>query len=442
MTILETIKKHAGKYIGITSISSLISLGMTKYYTAVLDPVDFGVLSLYIIMFQYIGVFVSCDVYSGVVRLYFEFKDKKEEYISTIFCFITIMSILIFCTSLIFMPFISSYISYGSERVYFATVMAGIFSVYSSLLIKILYIEEKSTDVFKYAFFQVITNHFSSVVFMSLFKFSIMGRMLGQGLAYLLTFIVLLLEFRRKKFLKLKIFLNKTMLFSTLKLSIPTMVTSIQGILFVYLDRVFIKNYLGDASVGIYALGFMLGQSMSMIYEAITQAILPKIYKDMTIDYEKSLKELEIFSYKYYFLLLIMSIVISGLSSFIVKIFANDSYIEAASVMPFIILGFTVAGFYKIPAIVLGFNKVVRIYPFVSFLSFIVNILLNWTLIPIYGIFGAALSSFVAFFVYSLSLFLFCMKFMSKKFNYLSIILLLLIFCLTCTGAFFGKNFS
>jgi O-antigen/teichoic acid export membrane protein len=162
----------------------------------------------------------------------------------------------------------------------------------------------------------------------------------------------------------------------------------------------------------------MLGQGLSMVYEAISQAILPKVYNDMNKNYEKAIDELEHFSYRYYIGLAIITIIISLLSPIIVSLFSNDNYSEASSVMPFVMAGFMMGGFYKIPSLVLGYHKVVWFYPFLSFFSFGTNALLNWWLIPIYGIVGAGFASFVGLFLYSVVLQILSFKYMSKKYNY------------------------
>jgi O-antigen/teichoic acid export membrane protein len=153
-----------------------------------------------------------------------------------------------------------------------------------------------------------------------------------------------------------------------------------------------------------------------MVYEAISQAILPKVYNDMNENYDKAQRELEHFSYRYYLGLVIITVVISALSPLIVSLFSNESYSEASSVMPFVMAGFMMGGFYKIPSLILGYHKVVWFYPFLSAFSFGANALLNWLLIPIYGIVGAGFASFVGLFLYSIILQILSFRYMSKRY--------------------------
>ena len=417
--MLKVIFKHAPKYLTGSIIGAGTTLLMTKYYTTVFTPAQFGILSLYLVMLKYITTLVSLNMDSSATRFYFDYKEsRRDEYLSTIFWFITSLAIIVLYIGLVFMDVISNWISPNSYKIYFITLLVGVASVYVSFLIRILYNEQKSTSVLKHSIFQTFINHLSSFLFISYFNLGILGRISGQGLGYFLNVFTLLKEFSSQNLFRLKLTFNKAMASETFMLALPSIIASFQTVMFIYLDRIFIKHYIGDSAVGVYTLGYMLGQGLSMVYEAISQAILPKVYNDMNKNYEKAKNELEHFSYKYYIGLVIITVIISALSPIIVSVFSNDSYSEASSVMPFVMAGFMMGGFYKIPSLVLGYHKVVWFYPFLSFFSFGINALLNWWLIPIYGIVGAGFASFVGLFLYSMVLQILSFRYMSRKYNY------------------------
>jgi O-antigen/teichoic acid export membrane protein len=415
--MFNIILKHAPKYITGSVIASGTTLMMTKYYTTVFTPANFGILALYLIMLKYITTLVSLNMDSSATRFYFDYREnRRDEYLSTIFWFITALALSVLILGLAFMDFISNWIAPNSQKIYIVTLLAGIGAVYVSFLIRILYNEQKSTSVLKHTIFQTFINHASSVLFISYFNLGIFGRMSGQGLGYFLNVFTLLREFSTQNLFKLRLTFNRVMASETFMLALPSIIASFQTVLFVYLDRIFIKHYMGDSAVGVYTLGYMLGQGLSMVYEAISQAILPKVYNDMNENYDKAQRELEHFSYRYYLGLVIITVVISALSPLIVSLFSNESYGEASSVMPFVMAGFMMGGVYKIPSLVLGYHKVVWFYPFLSAFSFGANALLNWLLIPIYGIVGAGFASFVGLFLYSIILQILSFRYMSKRY--------------------------
>jgi O-antigen/teichoic acid export membrane protein len=438
MSIFKTIKLHALKYLTGSVIASGTALLMMKYYTFVFTPAEFGILAMYLILFKYITSLVSLNLDSGSTRFYFDYREtRRDEYLSTMFWFITGIAIVVLILGLIFMNQISNWISPNSEIIYLVTLFTGVGAVYVSYLTRILYNEQKSTSVLKHTVFQTFINHASSVLFISVFHTGIFGRMSGQGLGYILNIFTLIREFSKENLFKIKLTFNKAMAKETFMLALPSMISMLLGVVFIYADRFFLKHYLGDSAVGIYTLGYMLGQGLSMVYEAISQAILPKVYRDMNTDYEKAKDELEHFSYRYYIGLVIITILISTLSPIIVSVFSNDNYSEAASVMPFIMAGFMMGGFYKIPSLVLGFHKVVWFYPFLAIFAFGTNALLNWWLIPIYGMVGSAFASFIGLFIYSFVMQAVSFKFFARQYAIINILIYTII-CITSIIIFKG----
>ena len=439
-SFFSNIIQHGSKYFGASMIMGGTSLLMTKYYTTVFSPAQFGILALYLVMLKYITTLVSLNMDGSATRFYFDYREtRRDEYLSTIFWFITTLAIIVFILGIVFMDFISNWISPNSHTLYLITLLGGIGSVYVSFLIRILYNEQKSSSILKHSIFQTFINHFSSFIFISYFHLGILGRMSGQGLGYFLNVFTLLKEFSKENLFKLKLTFNRAMASETFMLALPSIIASFQTVVFVYLDRIFIKHYIGDSAVGIYTLGYMLGQGLSMVYEAISQAILPKVYSDMNENYEKARDELEHFSYRYYIGLVILTVIISALSPVIVSLFSNENYSEASNVMPFVMAGFMMGGFYKIPSLVLGFHKVVWFYPFLSAFSFGTNALLNWWLIPLYGIVGSAYASFIGLFLYSVVLQILSFKYMEKKYIMFTSIGYILIFIFTFLVFFLGE---
>lgn len=417
-SFFKIIFAHGSRYLTASVFASFCSLLMTKYYTQVFSPTEFGILSMYLIMFKYVSTLVSLNLDSSSVRIYFDYKDsQRDEYLSTIFWFITLLAFGVFVVGLFFIQPISNWIAPNTQFIYFITLFSGIFMVYVNFLMNILYNEHKSKLVLKYSILQTVINHLSSAVLISVFKLGLLGRIGGQGLSYGVNSYALIRTFQKEGLFKIKLTFNRLMAKETFLLALPGMMTVLLSVAFIYLDRFFIKHYIGDSAVGIYTLGYTLGQGLSLVYEAVSQAIFPKVYNEMNINYDKARKELESFAYRYYISLIVITILIILLSPVIVSIFSNESYAEAAIVMPLVMVGFMMGGFYKIPALILGFHKIVWFYPFLSIVSFGTNALLNWYFIPVYGITGAAFASFVGLFLYSCVVFVMSWRFFSTGFN-------------------------
>jgi len=82
MTIIDTIVKHAPKYLTASVVASGTTLLMTKYYTAVFNPAQFGILALYLVMLKYITTLVSLNMDSSATRLDFILTIEKQKEMS------------------------------------------------------------------------------------------------------------------------------------------------------------------------------------------------------------------------------------------------------------------------------------------------------------------------------------------------------------------------
>ena len=411
----NVIVKHASKYFSYSVFAAVASLLMMKYYTFMLTPEQFGILALFLVLFEYTKVLVSFNMDNAMARLYYDYEHAERlEYVSTVFWITTVLALFAIIAALVVMPFVVDYIMPGGHLTYMIVVAMGIGAVYVTFFTRIFVNEYKSSALVKQGILQTILNHSMSFLFMSGFHLGVLGRIMGQGTGYFVNVILMVKILTQEGLLKISAAFNRAMAKETLLLSLPMFFLYVCNVLFLYLDRFFLEYFHGTASVGIYTFGYMLGQGLSMVYSAIYQAIQPQVYDDLTKNYSKGINDLESFSFKYYIGLVILTVVISYASPLLVALFANDNYIEAASAVPFVMVGFMMGGFGKISSLVLGYHKQVWFYPFVAFFAFGSNALLNWFLIPVFGIVGADFASFIGLFLYSSVLQLLSFRYMSN----------------------------
>ncbi|MBT5856595.1 oligosaccharide flippase family protein [bacterium] len=416
-SILKAVIKHAPVYFSATFITAVVATLMAKYYTQIFSPAEYGIIALYGMMLQYITTFASLNMDSASTRYYFDYREtRRDEYLSSIFYFISLLSGAVFIIGLLLMPVLVPLFQEGTEWIYFVTLVSGVVKVINSFLYRLLINEQYSKSVFRNKILHMVTLHSSAVYLISAHQMGILGKQLGSLLANGLNIAYLVFEYHKKNLFRFKRTMNWGMIKETLFLALPGAVTTLQGLAFVYLDRIFLKIYQGNAEVGVYSLGFLLGKGISMIFEAISNAMNPKIMSDLVDDYEEGKKDLEKFAGIYYVGLLGIALCTSFMSKWIVMVVSNMNYIEAASVMPYVLMGFLVGGFYKIPSSILGYHKKVWFYPALSFVAFGVNGLLNFWLIPSYSMIGAAYATFVGLFIYSTILQLMAFKYHSRRY--------------------------
>jgi O-antigen/teichoic acid export membrane protein len=155
-----------------------------------------------------------------------------------------------------------------------------------------------------------------------------------------------------------------------------------------------IAFYMSSESVGLFALAFGITQLLSMLSNPLSQVLFPVIWAD---DAKKHLKTYILFCRAHFSILLVISFVGIVVTPFVLPIvYGVDFY---SSILPLQIM-FIPAIFScqtKIFTGILFAENKVKIYLFSALAGLVVTLALNFTLIPTFGIEGAAIASSLSF---------------------------------------------
>jgi len=214
------------------------------------------------------------------------------------------------------------------------------------------------------------------------------SQLIANLLVLIFTFPVLVRKFTFKY--------DFTLLKEMLVYSIPLIFSAISVQLLAIADRFIIKQLLDYTEVGIYSLGSKIAGVLNVfVVQAFSLGFLPIAYK-MLNDPNADIFYRKIFKY----LALILVFVALGLSLFskeILLLFSGkEEYIQAYKVVPFFTIAFVFKGLQYM--FMLGFHYVKKTKYIAYIIGFIlvINIALNYLLIPIYGILGAALATVIS----------------------------------------------
>jgi O-antigen/teichoic acid export membrane protein len=416
-TILSKVFEHAPRYIVSSFATSGIAFLMLKYYTTVFSPEEYGILSIYNNVMKYIILIIGLNMQSYSMRIYWDYEgEERYDYLSTMFIYFVSSALIITLIGVVFSRYIVDFVKPGTFVIYFLGLLgAGLF-VITDYVLRILKVQYKSKELLKNNLYSSVINHLSSVGLINYGGLGIIGRQLGKIVGSISLFALLFSNSPLKG--KLRLVFNFKAFRSTLILATPSIFNSGQSLLVNYFDQIYIRTYFGLSEVGIYSIAFFISRSISMVIEGISNSIGPITFKKMLEDYESAIIELESLAYKYYVLLLLLLVAISFFGKDIVSLITSESYSAASSILSIMVFGYGLAGFYKIPSLVLGFHKKVKLYPLISFFSAITNITLNIIWIPEYAMVGAAFASLISLIVYSLGVLIYANSYLSVKFKF------------------------
>lgn len=187
-----------------------------------------------------------------------------------------------------------------------------------------------------------------------------------------------------------------------LKFGLP-LIPSQFGAFIVHLsDRFFIKGYCSIADAGLYSLGYRFGAlPANFISAPFNQTWQPRrfeLYKE-----EGSEKLFgKIFTY-FLFFMFFAGLIVAVLTKDVLMIMADEKFWSAYKVVPIIVLATTIFSFHYHLNMGILIEKKTKYLAYINFSNGIFILILNFILIPRYGILGAAYATLIAF-IYKISL--------------------------------------
>jgi O-antigen/teichoic acid export membrane protein len=162
------------------------------------------------------------------------------------------------------------------------------------------------------------------------------------------------------------------------------------------IDQVMLKGMLGDSAVGQYGAGVRLSEAWYFIPMVVCSSALPAIVRSKDVS-ASNLSEKICKLYSHLILVAVLiSILVSLLSRFVVNVLYGPAYGEAASVLSvhiwasvFVFLGVASSQWLLV-------ENLQRVLFFNTALGAVLNIGLNFVLIPRFGSIGAAWATLIA----------------------------------------------
>ena len=184
------------------------------------------------------------------------------------------------------------------------------------------------------------------------------------------------------------------------------------------IDQVMIKNILSDTEVGYYAAAVRISESWYFIPMAICTSLFPSIINAKKINSILYMNRMQ----KLYDILtwfaVAVAVPITLFSTFIVGILFGQEYISSAPVLTIYIWAGLPVSLGVASSQFLVNENLTKISFSRTLIGMIVNVILNFIFIPIYGIIGSALATLISY-----SLATFSIGFSKKTFGQLKLMM-------------------
>ncbi len=370
-------------------ISFVVGIYVVRY----LGPESFGVLSYAISFVGLFAAIATLGLDSIVVRELVKQPQRRDEILGSVF-YLRIFGAVI----AVVLTVISAFLLKESC---FNIILIAII-VTSTLF--------QSLNVIEYYFLAKVESKFnvyvqsSSLIIASIIKIFLI--LFGASLIYFAVIYVVELIFLsmgyfivyRINHLKISDWNFKSSTAVTLlKDAWPLILSGVVIAIYMKIDQVMIKIMLSSTEVGYYAAAVKLSEAWYFIPMAICTSLFPAIVKAKEVSEKLYFSRLQ----KLYDILAWMAIAIAipvtFLSELIIKIIFGVKFLPAAPVLTIYIWA-GVATFLGVASSqYLISENMTKLAFFRTLMGMIVNVILNYILIPVYGIVGAAIATLISY---------------------------------------------
>ena len=414
---LIKLSKNSFFYLISNFFSVFLGMAFLPIYTSYLTPNEYGITAIASSISVLFTAIFSLGLIDSFKRFYFDYRgDEKafKQYISTLVFFVLMFGLLSILLIINSRGIVENYIKGIPFYPYvLMSILQSYFLVFFQIRLAFFQNEQKSK---KYAFFYIASVIMQNVLILLLVVVQRLGAF-GYILAGMISNFVLAVVsvWMLRAYIISKFDLPK--LIASLRYGLPLLPGLISSWLLISADR-FILNYLVDSSeVGIYSVGYKISMSMNLLVSSIGIAWMPYFYEMMKGTTENSKKEVARFITYWILVLCFSSLLLSIFSKEVIYIFA-PSYYSAFKIVPLVVLGYLLGGFCTIlinPLLWKGKTSIVTI---ATMLSGLLNIGLNFILIPRYLMTGSALSLVLSFLFYLIFIGYYSMKIMPLGYEY------------------------
>ena len=188
---------------------------------------------------------------------------------------------------------------------------------------------------------------------------------------------------------------EKQTLYQVLKESYPFIFSALMVTVYGQTDKIMLKEMLGFSSVGLYSVSLILAGAISIVPSALIEGFRPEIMKlkqNNEVIYQYRLKQL--FGLVFW-ISVCYCFFITIFSKDILLLFYGEQYVNAANSLAVVVWYTSFSFFGAVNNLYMVAEKKTFWVQIVTFVGAMLNVILNFILIPYFGVLGAALASLI-----------------------------------------------
>lgn len=362
--------------------------------TRLLNTTEYGYSSLFNSWANFVTLFIGLNTYGSIANARITYNEQNfNKYLSSVFTVSCFSFLFISVITLVLKPFLPKLLGLSYDLC--LVLLVYCFSTYTvSFYVAKLDQQKKAKQSAVLSFSMNMLTMIVAVACVCIFKNNkVSAKIYGQTAVHVLFGFVIAVYI----FLKGRTLFNKDYWKFCLPLTLPLVFHSLGQLIFTQSDHIMVQKFLSNSSLGIYGLVCTLSGVLMIIYGALNATWIPFYY-----DYKKAENESEIVTHskKYIRLFTVITCGFLCLAPEVFKLIAPQEYWSGLKIIPLLCCSYFFGFIYLFPVNFEFYCKKTVLIPISTCIVAIVNVILNFFWIKLFGEIGAAYATLVSYVIY------------------------------------------
>lgn len=391
----NSLLQNTGVYTVTSLINAALPFLLLPILTRYLTPESYGIVSMFTLLSTIVTPIVGFVVNGAISRMYYD-NDLTDlrEYVFNCILLVTINTCLVIFIVLINLNPLSTLTKFPKEYLW-SVVIYSLSQVIVSIILALWQVNKKAFLYGVFSILQTITNFILSIILVVSFGMGWKGRVLGQLISSIIFAVISLVVLQKNRWIKISV--NKKYLIHIVMFGLPLIPHALSGTIISMTDRLFITNMEGLAATGVYTVGYQVGSMINLLAVSFNNAYVPWLYERLKINSNGTKMKIVKFTYLYFIAILLIALVLGLGAPVFLTMFLGKSFNNSGVYVLWIAIGYAFNGMYLMVVNYIFYAQKNGSLAFVTFLTAIINIILNYIFIKKFGAIGAAQATTIVF---------------------------------------------
>lgn len=384
-------------YVGSNFLEAFITFLLIPIFTTKLSKEEYGTLVLYFIFSKFLFPIINLNLHSSASIEYFKREEGNfNNYLKTIsivpvFNLLAVTSIIYLLVVFDIMPFFN-----GNFVVFIPLFVWSQFlpNLYTSFC-------QAKNQSFRFGLIKninALVNFLFTYILIEYTDFRVESQIIGSFVGNIILSIFLFFALFGKNFLQLSI--KQSDIKFSLLFGMGVVFHSISGVIMSMADRFIIEDLKGLKEVGYYSVGYQITTVITIVATGISRSLVPTVYANLKENSDESKLKIVKYIYSIMIGLLCFCIIFYLFKDLIFTLLVDSKFNQAKDLILPLVFGLAFQGFYMFISSIFFYMKKNSLLSTLTIISAIINILLNYILIPKFGSLGAAYATVLTYFIF------------------------------------------